>query len=88
MASRRPARPPAAILCFTGSEAHSNTVCALGRARGDVQSHCTESDGRNRPDKIAEAAEAIGYEFLTLTDHSPSVRVAGESNCDEVVREQ
>lgn len=45
--------------------------------RGDLQSHSTDSDGRHSLDQMAEAAEAMGYEYLAITDHTPTVRVAG-----------
>ncbi|HEX5830299.1 MAG TPA: DNA polymerase/3'-5' exonuclease PolX [Gemmatimonadaceae bacterium] len=49
----------------------------LGDIRGDLQMHTTDSDGRDTLDAMAEAAEALGYEYLAITDHSPSVRIAG-----------
>ncbi len=45
--------------------------------RGDLQSHSTDSDGRQSLEEMAEAAEALGYEYLAITDHTPTVRVAG-----------
>lgn len=44
--------------------------------RGDLQCHTTDSDGRASLEEMAEAAQALGYEYLAITDHSPSVRVA------------
>lgn len=44
--------------------------------RGDLQVHTTDSDGAGSLDEMAEAAEALGYEYLAITDHSPLVRVA------------
>jgi DNA polymerase (family 10) len=49
----------------------------LGQIRGDLQSHTTDSDGRDTLAGMAAAAERIGYEYLAVTDHSPAVRVAG-----------
>ena len=49
----------------------------LGDLRGDLQSHTTDSDGRDSLEAMAEAAEALGYEYLAVTDHTPSVRVTG-----------
>ena len=45
--------------------------------RGDLQCHTLDSDGRDTLAAMAEAAEALGYEYLAVTDHSPAVRVAG-----------
>jgi len=49
----------------------------LRQIRGDLQSHTTGSDGRDTLAAMADTAEAMGYEYLALTDHTPAVRVAG-----------
>jgi len=49
----------------------------LKQIRGDLQSHTTSSDGRDSLAAMADAAEAMGYEYLAITDHTPAVRVAG-----------
>lgn len=43
--------------------------------RGDLQVHTTDSDGRDSLDAMAEAAEALGHEYLAVTDHSPALRM-------------
>ncbi len=53
------------------------SLVTLADIRGDLQSHSTDSDGRHSMEAMAEAAEALGYEYLALTDHTPSVRVVG-----------
>ena len=58
----------------TGALPHLITLDAI---RGDLQSHTTDSDGRDTLAAMAEAAEALGYEYLAVTDHSPAVRVTG-----------
>ena len=50
-------------------------VLRLADIKGDLQSHSTGSDGRNTIEEMARAAEALGYEYLAVTDHSPAVRV-------------
>jgi DNA polymerase (family 10) len=44
--------------------------------RGDLQVHTTDSDGRDTLEEMAEAAAALGHEYLAITDHSPAVRIA------------
>lgn len=44
--------------------------------RGDLHNHTTASDGHNTIEEMAEAAKALGYEFLGITDHSRSQAVA------------
>ncbi|HEY7682591.1 MAG TPA: DNA polymerase/3'-5' exonuclease PolX [Gemmatimonadales bacterium] len=45
--------------------------------RGDLQCHTTASDGRDSLAAMAHAAQAQGYQYLAITDHTPHVRVAG-----------
>jgi DNA polymerase (family 10) len=40
--------------------------------RGDLHCHTTLSDGRNTLEQMAEAAQARGYAYLAVTDHSAS----------------
>ncbi|HSE27309.1 MAG TPA: DNA polymerase/3'-5' exonuclease PolX [Gemmatimonadales bacterium] len=52
-------------------------LVTLRDLRGDLQCHTTDSDGRDELEAMARAAEALGHEYLAVTDHSPSVRVTG-----------
>jgi DNA polymerase (family 10) len=52
------------------------TLIELKDIRGDLQMHTTASDGRNSIEEMALAAKALGYEFISLTDHSKAVTVA------------
>jgi len=44
--------------------------------RGDLQMHTTASDGKNSIEEMAEAARALGHEYVAITDHSKAVTVA------------
>lgn len=44
--------------------------------RGDLQMHTTWSDGAATLEEMATAAKGRGYEYIAVTDHSVSVRVA------------
>ncbi len=44
--------------------------------RGDLQMHTTDSDGTLPVEAMVEAASAFGYEYVAITDHSQSLRVA------------
>ena len=48
----------------------------LSDMRGDLQMHTTASDGRNSIEEMALAAKELGYEYISLTDHSKAVTVA------------
>src|SRR5580704_7781932 len=48
----------------------------LADIRGDLQMHTTASDGKNSIEEMALAAKDLGYEYISLTDHSKAVTVA------------
>ena len=44
--------------------------------RGDLHMHTTETDGRATLEEMAEAARALGYEYIAITDHSKALAMA------------
>jgi DNA polymerase (family 10) len=52
--------------------------------RGDLQSHTTASDGRASLKEMARAAQALGREYLAVTDHSAYIGVAQGLEADEL----
>jgi DNA polymerase (family 10) len=50
-------------------------LVTLDDIRGDLQMHSTDSDGRVSLDEMAETAEAMGYEYIAITDHGPMMRM-------------
>jgi DNA polymerase (family 10) len=55
--------------------------------RGLVHCHTTWSDGRATLAEMARAADALGAEYLTVTDHSPSAGYAGGLDEDRLRRQ-
>lgn len=47
-----------------------------GHMRGDLHMHTTRTDGRNSLSEMAEAAKALGYEYIAITEHSRKVAMA------------
>ena len=45
--------------------------------RGDLHVHSNWSDGRATIPEMAQAAAALGYEYIAICDHSPAVGIAG-----------
>lgn len=45
--------------------------------QGDLQAHSTWSDGVASIQEMASAAEALGHEYLAMTDHSKGLKIAG-----------
>ncbi|MBZ5506642.1 MAG: DNA polymerase/3'-5' exonuclease PolX [Acidobacteriia bacterium] len=48
----------------------------LNEIRGELHAHSTYSDGHSSMADMVARAEAMNYEYLALTDHSPSQRIA------------
>ncbi|MEK7528935.1 MAG: PHP domain-containing protein, partial [Patescibacteria group bacterium] len=44
--------------------------------KGDLHAHSTYSDGGNTIEQMAMEAHRRGYEYIAITDHSPSLHVA------------
>ena len=51
------------------------TALDLSRYQGDVHSHTKWSDGRATMLEMAQGAQAMGYRYLGVTDHSPRIKV-------------
>jgi putative hydrolase len=51
------------------------SVLDFAQYKGDVHSHSTWSDGRATMLEMARGAEAMGYTYLGVTDHSPRIKV-------------
>ena len=54
--------------------------------KGDLHSHTKATDGANTIEEMAAAAKEMGYEYLAITDHSKSTRVAGGLTKEELFR--
>jgi DNA polymerase (family 10) len=48
----------------------------LSNIRGDLHMHTTETDGRATLQEMAEAAHALGYQYIAITDHSKALAMA------------
>ncbi|MEM3049582.1 MAG: PHP domain-containing protein, partial [Thermoplasmata archaeon] len=44
--------------------------------RGDLHAHTDWSDGAGSIEQMADAAIALGYEYLAITDHTQSLKIA------------
>ncbi|HKW69898.1 MAG TPA: PHP domain-containing protein [Candidatus Dormibacteraeota bacterium] len=53
--------------------------------RGDIHSHTNWSDGRATMLEMAQGAQALGYSFLGITDHSPRITVVRGLNAERLV---
>ncbi len=55
--------------------------------RGAVHSHSTWSDGKNSLEEMARAAQAMGLQYLTVTEHSQAAIYAGGLKEDDLKRQ-
>ncbi|NLT04754.1 MAG: PHP domain-containing protein [Solirubrobacterales bacterium] len=55
--------------------------------RGDLHCHTTASDGHDTVLEMARAAQARGYEYLAITDHSASHGFGNHVDADELLRQ-
>jgi DNA polymerase (family 10) len=49
----------------------------VGDIRGELHAHTTSSDGAHSIEEMAAAAQTKGYDYLGITDHSQSLKIAG-----------
>src|SRR6266849_5635568 len=59
------------------AESHTlPTLISQADLQGDVHMHTVETDGRNTIEEMAEAAQAQGYKYMAITDHSKNLAFA------------
>ncbi len=54
--------------------------------RGDLHTHTTWSDGRSSLEAMVEAAAELGLEYIAITDHSTSSRIANGLDLNRLER--
>jgi DNA polymerase (family 10) len=59
-------------------------LVSLASIRGELHAHSTSSDGSNSIEQMAAAAKARGYEYIGITDHSQSLRIARGVSTDDL----
>jgi len=58
----------------------------LKDVRGDLHMHTKASDGLNTIEEMAQAAKKLGYEYIAITEHTQSTRIAGGLNEKEMLK--
>jgi DNA polymerase (family 10) len=62
-------------------------LITLEDVRGDFHVHTTWSDGRASVREMIEAARAMGYQYIAITDHTKSSAVANGNKPEELLEE-
>ncbi len=57
----------------------------LKDVKGDIHMHTTDSDGNASIEEMVEKAVSLGYEYIAITDHNPSVRMNGSFDALAVI---
>lgn len=57
----------------------------FARYQGDIHSHTKWSDGRATMLEMAQGAQALGYKYLGVTDHSPRITVVHGLDAERLV---
>jgi len=60
------------------------TLVALADIRGDLHLHTTWSDGDDTVEMMARGAQARGYDYIAITDHSRSLKFAGGVSVEDL----
>jgi DNA polymerase (family 10) len=59
-------------------------LVTIADIRGDLHAHTEWSDGHYPLERLIEAAQARGYEYIIVSDHSKSTTIAGGLGVDEL----
>jgi DNA polymerase (family 10) len=51
-------------------------LVSAAEIRGELHAHSTSSDGSHSIEQMAHAAQELGYEYVGITDHSQSLKIA------------
>jgi putative hydrolase len=57
----------------------------LSAYQGDIHSHTNWSDGKATMLEMARGADALGYKYLAITDHSPRIKVVNGLDAERLL---
>jgi len=60
------------------------SLVTIADIRGDLHAHSVASDGTHSIDQMAAAAQQRGYEYVGITDHSQSLKIAGGVSIEDL----
>ncbi|MEK7524314.1 MAG: DNA polymerase/3'-5' exonuclease PolX [Patescibacteria group bacterium] len=63
-------------------------LIGLSDIRGDLHAHSTWSDGNHSVLQMAQEAHKRGYEYIAMTDHSPSLHIANGLSLDRLKKKK
>lgn len=69
-------------------EGNLPNLIELEDIKGDLHMHTTWSDGKASIQEMAESAIELGYEYIAITDHSPSSTIANGLSIERLKEKQ
>ena len=64
------------------------SLVKLADIKGDIQTHTVFSDGSNTMEEMVEAAASLGYEYIGISDHNPSLQSRSYKEVDKLLDKQ
>jgi DNA polymerase (family 10) len=61
-------------------------LVTLDDIRGDLHSHTDQSDGKNTIEEMLDAAQALGYQYYCVSDHTQSLTIANGMDEDRLLK--
>ena len=76
------------LSCASSTQTTLHPTCSSStHIRGDLHVHTTASDGKATVEEMGRAAQALGYEYLAICDHTRNVRVVPGLDADDIRRQ-
>jgi histidinol phosphatase-like PHP family hydrolase len=72
---------------WTRAQAILQKASSAPAPRGDLQMHTLWSDGSGSIQEMAEAGEALGYQYIAITDHFQGLKIAGGINEEQLTQQ-
>lgn len=69
-------------------DVNQQEIVTLADIKGDLHMHTTASDGAHELEEMIEACINKGYDYMVITDHSRSLRVANGLSIERLLEQQ
>jgi DNA polymerase (family 10) len=63
------------------------TLVELEDIKGDLHVHTNSSDGASTIEEMVTASQKLGYKYISICDHSQSLKIAGGLTSDKLLRQ-
>lgn len=64
------------------------TLVIMDDIRGDLQTHTTWSDGKLSVAELVDEVRGLGYEYIGITDHQPSIHTLGLERVQHILEKR